>query len=159
MVDANGRSIDADDRIVRLTRAYHAILARYAEIEQLSGVERDLLLSKPNGIAGVNAILGRKRIVLAEIREEEEKVKSAREWWKKARRALPADAGRELLSLLDGISRAVERLLAIESECHRLLERRTAWGNGEVAEPSLVGARLGAQAAYGQAVTAGRSAE
>lgn len=157
MVDANAILPPGDDRIARLTRAYRSILERYREIERLSGAERELLSGDDARIADVNAVLARKKELLAEIREEEERVKGAREWWKKVRRTLPAEAGRDLLSLLDAISRAVERLLALEAECRRLLQRRAAWGRG--VEPSPAGVQRCAQAAYGQAATSwGKSA-
>jgi hypothetical protein len=146
-----------DDRIARLTRAYRSILERYREIERLSGSERELLLAPKDRIADVNALLARKKELLAEIRDEEERVKGARDWWKKVRRTLPAEAGRDLLSLLDAISRAVERLMAQEAECRRLLQRRTGWGQG--VEPSAAGVQRCAQAAYGRAATSwGKSA-
>ncbi|MBZ0267333.1 hypothetical protein K8I85_04210 [bacterium] len=157
MVDAHSILPAGDDRITRLARAYRSILDRYREIERLSGTERELLSGEEPGIAEVNALLARKKELLAEIRDEEERVKGAREWWKKVRRTLPAEAGRDLLSLLDAISRAVERLLALEAECRRLLQRRAAWG-GSV-EPSTGAVRRCAQAAYGQATSGwGKSA-
>jgi chromosome segregation ATPase len=143
------RPASPDDRIARLTRAYRSILDRYREIERSAVEERELLGRGPDCIAEVNALLERKRATLARIRDEEERVKGAREWWKKARRSLPAEAGSELLALLDEISRTVERLLALESECRRLLERRTAWGPAP--EPSVAGTGSVARAAYGKA--------
>lgn len=157
MADPNAILATGDDRIAQLTRAYRSILERYREIERLSGTERELLGAPEDRIADVNALLHRKKELLAEIRNEEERVKGARDWWKKVRRTLPAEAGRDLLSLLDAISRAVERLMAQEAECRRLLQRRTGWGQG--VEPSAAGVRRCAQAAYGRAATSwGKSA-
>lgn len=144
---------ESTDRVARLTSAYRFILERYEEIERLSADERDLLLDPTGEIRRVNDVLSRKKVVLAEIREEEARVKGAREWWKKVRRTLPAGAGRDLLSLLDAISRSVERLLALEAECRRLLEQKTAWGRKDQPTPSPAGARIGANAAYGRAAT------
>ncbi|GJM44906.1 MAG: hypothetical protein DHS20C21_17480 [Gemmatimonadota bacterium] len=141
---------ESTDRVARLTAAYRSILAHYEEIERLSEEERDVLLEPTGEIHRVNEVLARKKAVLAEIRDEEERVKGAREWWKKVRRTLPPGAGRDLLSLLDAISRAVERLLALESECRRLLEQKTAWGRNQQPVPSAAGARFGANAAYGR---------
>lgn len=146
-----------DDRIERLTQAYRTILEGYAAIVSLSVEECDRLL---NGgpIGEVNEILRRKKALLAEIRDEEERVKSAREWWKKVRRSLPAEAGRELLSLLDSISRTVERSLALEAECRRLLEQRIGWGKSKQPETSTLGKQAGAAAAYGRVTTPGGGA-
>jgi len=144
---------DSRNRVAQLTASYRSILERYEEIERLSGRERDVLRRPDGAIREVNEVLAHKKQLLAEIRDEEARVKGAREWWKKVRRTLPAEAGRDLLSLLDAISRSVERLLALESECRRLLEQRTAWGMQDQPAPSAAGLRVGASAAYGRTAT------
>ncbi len=137
------------DRIGQLVQAYRSILTGYEEIEALSRRERDGLREGAE-LAAVTELLRTKQERLARVRDEEERVKGAREWWKKVRRTLPAGAGRDLLSLLDAISRSVERSLELEAECRSLLQHRTQWGRSGGPEPSLAGARAGAARAYGQ---------
>jgi hypothetical protein len=137
-----------EDRIRLLTETYRSLHERYREIETLSETERTILAERGE-IAEVNGILRRKREILREIRIEEERVMGAREWWKKIRRTLAPERGRDLLSLLDAISRRVERILALEAECRELLSRSVAWGAGS-APPSASGSAATAAAAYGR---------
>jgi hypothetical protein len=108
-------------RIERLRDAYGAILERYRELERLS--RRELRTLREQGeIAKVNALLREKKSILREIRAEEERVTGEREWWKKSRRSLPPASCRDLLSLLDAISRAIESTVALEADCRALLQ-------------------------------------
>lgn len=145
------------DRIAELVAAYRGILTRYQEIVSLSHEERDRL-AEGDSIEKVNELLRRKKSVLTAIRVEEERVASAREWWKKVRRSLPRQDGQELLSLLDAISQCVEQSLALETECRSLLTRATAWALPRVAPTNGAPATTaGVQAlnAYGQAAAGG----
>lgn len=145
------------ERIALLTETYRGNLARYREIERLSREERRRL-REGRPIADVNEVLRAKRDILREIRAEEERVTGAREWWKKARRSLPPGSGRELLSLLDAISRTIEDAVALEAECRALLEGTLAWGAPPPGSPGS-GAAVAAAAAYGRGLPAagGRS--
>ncbi len=137
-----------EERIGLLTETYRFLQERYREIEELSETERKILMDR-GSIEEVNRILRRKNDILGEIRVGEEKVMGDREWWKKIRRTLAPERGQELLSLLDAISRRMERILALESECRELLTQATAWGGGRTpvrrADPTLAAA-----AAYGR---------
>ncbi len=127
------------NRIRLLTDTYRGIHARYAEIAELSEAQR-ALLAEGGAIGNVNALLRRKKEILREIRVEEERVMGAREWWKKIRRTLAPERSRELLSLLDSISRRVERILELEADCRERLSRKTAWGgNGQTSAPPRAG--------------------
>jgi hypothetical protein len=128
VADAAVAKTASTERLERLTEAYREILSRYAEIERLSREEKRLL-SERGSIASVNEILLNKREVLAEIHAAEDRVASARSWWKRARNTLPVAEGRELLAILDTISCTVERTLALEVECRHLLARTLAWGS------------------------------
>jgi hypothetical protein len=123
---------DVEGRIRLLTGTYRELLERYGEIEELTETERRILTER-GSMAEVNGILQRKHEILREIRVGEERVMGAREWWKKVRRTLAPERGRELLSLLDAISRRMENILALENECRDLLARATAWGLGGLA--------------------------
>jgi hypothetical protein len=116
-----------EERIRLLTETYRAILERYHEIERRSMEERELLQSRER-ISDVIAVMKAKREILREIRAREEQVAGAREWWKRSRRTLPDASCRELVPLLDAISRKIERILALESECRQRLDRLIAWG-------------------------------
>lgn len=94
------------------------------------------MLGNRGSIRRVNEILESKREILREIRDEEARVTGDREWWKKARRSLPSERCRELLSLLDAISRKIERTLSLEAECRLLLERAVAWGRSGADAPA-----------------------
>ncbi len=137
-----------EERIGRLTETYRLLQERDRAIEELSETERKILMDR-GSIEEVNRILRRKNDILGEIRVGEEKVMGDREWWKKIRRTLAPERGQELLSLLDAISRRMERILALESECRELLTQATAWGGGRTpvqrADPTLAAA-----AAYGR---------
>jgi hypothetical protein len=136
------------ERLQRLTEAYREILSRYGEIEHLSRDEKRVL-SERGPMARVNEILGRKRGILEVIRSEEEKVASARSWWKRVRHTLPVAEGQELLTILDAISRTVERTLALEAECRHLLVGNLAWGGA--ATGTRTGAAPIARDAYARA--------
>ena len=110
-----------EEQLALLADSWRSILERYERIERLSSEQRRILRDR-GPIRRVNEILERKREILQEIRDEEERVTGAREWWQKARRSLPSEIGRELLSLLDAISCTIERTLALEAECRVLLE-------------------------------------
>ena len=145
---ARQRPISHEEKLRLLTGTYRSILERYREIERLSREERRLLIEN-EPVPEVIEILRRKREQLRAIRAEEESVSGAREWWKRTRRSLPSGVGRELLSLLDAISRKLERTLALETECRTLLDRALAWGTSP-AEPSHQAASGVAAAAYGR---------
>ena len=123
---------EVEGRIRLLTETYRDLFERYGEIEKLAEIERRILVER-GSITEVNGILRRKNEILREIRVGEERVMGAREWWKKIRRTLAPERGRELLSLLDAISRRMERVLSLENECRDLLARSTAWGLPEFA--------------------------
>lgn len=99
----------------------------------------------------INELLQGKRDLLTEIASEEERIAALREWWKGARRTLPATACEELLSVLDAIARKVEQTLALEAECRELLTRAVSWGARRT--PSGVGGT--AALAYGRQGTGG----
>jgi len=123
-------------RIARLREAYAAILEGYRELERLS--RRELrMLSEHGDVAKVNAILREKKAVLRGIRTTEENVTGEREWWKKSRRSLPTASCRDLLLLLDAISRTVDSTVTLEADCRAL--RLGALGAGS----GLRGATLG----------------
>ena len=144
-----------EGKIDALTKAYGAILERYEEIERISREELELL-RRAEGIDRVNDMLRRKRDLLRDVRAEEERVTGEREWWKKARRSLPAASGRALLSLLDAISRRVESTLELEAECRSLLETAVSWGRPRTgASP---GAGTAAALAYSRGETGEASA-
>jgi hypothetical protein len=133
-----------DERLALLAGSWRSILARYERIERLS-TEQKRILRDRGPIRRVNEILESKREILQEIRDEEERVTGAREWWQKARRSLPSEIGRELLSLLDAISCTIERTLALEAECRVLLEggvpgRRGSASAAGTPEPGAEGA-------------------
>lgn len=136
MVDGNGSGVN---RIADLVDAYRSILRGYEEIERLSREERDRLRDGGD-LSVITTILRSKTERLAEVRDEEGRVKSAREWWRKVRRTLPGGAGRDLLSLLDAISRSVELSLELEAECRRLLESRSERNRATPPEPAFAGA-------------------
>lgn len=152
----SGKGTSGERRIALLTETYRGNLARYREIERLAREERRRL-REGRPVAEVNEVLRAKRDILREIRAEEERVTGAREWWKKARRSLPPGSGRELLSLLDAISRTIEGTVALEAECRALLEGTLLWGGAPPATRGS-GAALAAAAAYGRgpAVEGGR---
>ena len=150
-------SSSRQDRLAELVAAYRGILRRYQEIVALSLEERDRL-AEGEAIEKVNDLLRQKKTVLTQIRVEEERVASAREWCKKVRRSLPRQDGQELLSLLDAISQCVEQSLALETECRALLTRATAWAVPRVAPTNgAPETTAGVQAlnAYGQAAAGG----
>ncbi len=128
MADAALAKTASTERLERLTEAYREILSRYAEIERLSREEKRVL-GERGPIASVNEILVSKRRILEEIHAAEDKVASARSWWKRVRKTLPVAEGRELLAILDTVSSTVERTLALEAECRHLLARTLAWGS------------------------------
>jgi hypothetical protein len=133
-----------EERLALLTESYRSILGRYEKIERLSAEQKRVLRDR-GAIRRVNEILERKREILREIRDEEGRVTGDREWWKKARRSLPSEHCRELLSLLDAISRKIERTFSLEAECRTLLERAVAWGRHGAATPPPSSAELPSQ--------------
>jgi hypothetical protein len=135
-----------EERIRTLARIYREIEERYAEIEALSRREHDLL-SAGAPIGEVHEILHRKRELMGRIRADEEGASEHRAWWSRVKRELPADATRELLSVLDEVSRRIERSLALEAECRALLERAMAFRAGPLR--TAASARLTAAGAYG----------
>lgn len=143
MADQRRRS--REERLALLTGSYRSILARYERIERFSA-EQKRVLRNSGSIRRVNEILESKREILREIRDEEARVTGDREWWKKARRSLPSERCRELLSLLDAISRKIERTLSLEAECRLLLERAVAWGRSDAGGPAPAAARQAARA-------------
>ncbi|HMB70670.1 MAG TPA: hypothetical protein VKU85_15250 [bacterium] len=106
-------------RVARLREAYAAILNGYRDLERLS--RRELRTLREHGdVAKVNAILREKKSVLRGIGVWEEGVTGGREWRKKSRRSLPPAGCRDLLSLLDAISRTVESTVLLEAEIRSL---------------------------------------
>lgn len=118
--DSGRETAVASGRITRLRRAYGLILEGYREIERLQRRERRTLRERGD-LGKVQEVLREKKAILREIRGEEERVTGEREWWIKSRRSLPAESGRDLLSLLDAISRTIESTVALEAECRALL--------------------------------------
>jgi hypothetical protein len=143
-VAENGRPARGDGRIRLLTSTYGAIAARYDELEALSVRQRDLL-SAGRAMSEVQALLARKRDLLNQIRAEEEGVAEMKTWWARARRTLPPVETRELMDVLDSVSRRIERALSLEAECRALLASRSAF---RAAAPSVAGAALSARSAY-----------
>jgi hypothetical protein len=152
VADATGRSPrPTDGRIRLLASTYEGIARRYDELESLSRREHELLAGG-GAMSAVQEILQSKRELLARIRAEEESVAETKSWWTRARRTLPPAETRELLDVLDAVSRRIERALAIEADCRALLARSTAFrANGA---PSSGAARLSAAAAYHREQTA-----
>jgi hypothetical protein len=134
-----------EERLALLTDAYRSILARYEKIERLSG-QQTRILRERGSLQLVNEILESKHEILREIRDEEERVTGAREWWKKARQSLPSESCRALLSLLDTISRRIERTLSLEAECRLLLGRAVAWGPAAPTVTNPSASRVAAEA-------------
>jgi len=118
---AERRRRSRQERLAVLADSYRSILVCYEKIERLSAEQKRVLRDR-GPIQRVNEILEKKRGLLREIRAEEARVTGAREWWKKARQSVPPEHCRELLSLLDAISRKVERTFSLEAECRTLLE-------------------------------------
>ncbi|NNE44636.1 MAG: hypothetical protein HKN12_10535 [Gemmatimonadetes bacterium] len=125
----------ARERVQKLTAAYRTILGAYEDLESLTETEL-AYLSEGRPLAEVNELLRTKRERLREIRVEEERVTGEREWWKKSRRSLPPRDCRELLSLLDSISRTIERTVSGEAECRSRLEQAVAWGADSPLRPA-----------------------
>jgi len=107
---------DSAEPLRELVLAYRRMLTRYRRIEAMS--QRTVRkLREGCGVRDMNSILANKWKLYREIREEEERVTGAREWWKSSRQALPAEECRELLSLLDAIGRTLESAIDHEEEC------------------------------------------
>ncbi len=114
------------ERLLEIGRSYERVHVGYRGVAQMAA-EAARKLREGAPIPDVNEILARKRLLLREVREEEERVTGAREWWKRSKRTLPAEECRELLSLLDAIGRTLEETLGHEEECRTLLRERTLW--------------------------------
>jgi hypothetical protein len=150
----SGNGAPAESRLARLRTAYGTILEGYRELERLS--RREVRTLRERGeIAKVNAILREKKSVLRGIRAEEERVTGEREWWKKSRRSLPPASCRDLLSLLDAISRTIESAVALEAECRALLQDAVRPAG---AAPRLAASPRAAALAYARGGDAGREA-
>lgn len=148
MAETTGRpSRTVDGRIRLLATTYGEIARRYDDLEVLSRREHELLATGA-AMAAVHEILQRKRDVLAQIRADEESVGEMKNWWTRARRTLPPTETRELLDVLDAVSRRIERALALEADCRALLARTTAFRASAVPSPEAT--RLSATAAYGR---------
>ena len=141
-----------DPRLRALTSAYRGIERRYDELERLSRREH-ALLSAGAALGEVRAVLEEKRTLIETIRTEEGRVAEAKSWWSRVRGDLPAHETRELLDLLDAVSRRIERALALESDCRALLSGTA--GFRVAAPPSPAAARLSAAAAYGRGPAGG----
>jgi hypothetical protein len=105
-------------------------------------------------VSDVIEILKAKREILREIRAKEDLVSGAREWWKRSRRALPAASCHQLVPLLDKISRKIETILSLESECRLLLDRLLAWGSSTPelnAQPPAIAATMAYERAIANA--------
>ncbi len=142
----------ADPRLDALAAAYRGIERRYAELEDLSRRQQELLAGGA-GLAEVRSLLERKRTLLDSIRTEEARVAEAKSWWSRVRGDLPAHETRELLRVLDGVSARIERALALESECRALLTASAGFRTAGPAAPDA--ARLRATAAYGRGSAGG----
>lgn len=142
----------ADPRLAALAAAYRGIERRYAELEELSRQQHELLAGGA-GLPEVRSLLERKRTLLDSIRTEEARVTEEKSWWSRARRDLPGHETRELLRVLDGVSARIERALALEAECRALLTAST--GFRAAGAPAPDAARLRATAAYGRGSAGG----
>lgn len=127
----SGTSSPAADRIAGLRAAYGAILDGCRELERLSRCELRTLPARA-AIATIDASLREKKSVLRAIRAEEERLTRERDWWKKSRRSLPPAACRDLLSLLDAISRTIASTVALETECRAPLQDALRHGERRV---------------------------
>lgn len=126
MDDRSGRVRNVHERLRDLVDTYRRVHARYRRMATLSE-EAVTLLQSEASLQSVNSMLSEKKVLLEEVREEEERVTGDREWWKRSRASLPAEDCRELLSLLDSISRSLEDTLAREEECRVLLREKASW--------------------------------
>jgi hypothetical protein len=155
-----GELVADHQQLVRLVDAYRRTLSRYRRIQSLSAQAVQKLKGGCE-VREVNTTLVQKKALMQEIREEEERVSGAREWWKRTRQTLPAEDCRELLSLLDAIGKTLEDAMEHEEECRVLLRERAVWrprraatAAGQAAAPAL----SSAHAAYrAQAATRGES--
>ncbi|HET9887077.1 MAG TPA: hypothetical protein VFR10_06150 [bacterium] len=123
---ADRSAVPDQQQIIRLVDAYRRTLSRYRRIQSLSAHAVEKLKSGCE-VREVNATLVQKKALMQEIREEEERVSGAREWWKRTRQTLPAEDCRELLSLLDAIGKTLEDTMEHEEECRVLLRERSVW--------------------------------
>lgn len=114
------------ERLRELGETYRRVHVGYRGIANIAA-EAATKLREGASIPDVNELLARKKLLLREVREEEERVTGAREWWKRSKRTLPAEECRELLSLLDAIGRTLEETLEHEETCRTLLRERTLW--------------------------------
>ncbi len=122
------RGSDAGQRLRALGESYRRVHVGYRGIANIAA-EAAQKLRDGAPIPDVNDLLAKKKLLFREVREEEERVTGAREWWKRSKRTLPAEECRELLSLLDAIGRTLEETLGHEEECRTLLRERTMWRN------------------------------
>jgi hypothetical protein len=141
-------------RLGRLVASYQRTLSRYRQISALSK-QAVHMLKDGCPLPEVNTKLARKKMLLNEIREEEERVKGEREWWKRSRQTLPAQECRELLSLLDAIGKTLEEAIEQEEECRVLLKERAVWkgtvsaGQGLPGPPAVAAYRAASPVAEG----------
>ena len=153
MADGPHRApVAPDPRLRALTGAYRGIERRYRDLERLSQREHELLTAGA-ALGEVRAVLEEKRTLIDSIRMEEARVAEAKSWWSRVRGELPAHQTRELLDLLDTVSRRIETALALESDCRALLSG--AAGFRVVTPPSTGAVRLSAAAAYGRGTPGG----
>lgn len=156
MVEEGSESAPQELRLRDLTDSYRRVLSRYRSIAALSD-EAARSLRKNGDLAAMNILLGKKKLLLQDVREEEERVTGTREWWKRTRRTLPAEECRELLSLLDAIGRTLESTLDREEECRTLLRDRAVWKSPQIAGSAPIAADAPtAHAAYRVASTSAR---
>jgi len=114
----------ASPRFGQVIALYRRVLRRYRKIETLTGRAVQTLRAGCE-VREVNAALDRKRILLQQIREEEDNMIGAG-WWKRSRPGWSLEECRELLFVFEAIGKTVEGAIAQEDECRALLKERIA---------------------------------
>ena len=104
------------DPLRELVAAYRRMLNRYRRIEAMSK-ETTEMLRRGCDVRDMNPVLEHKWKLYREIREEEEMVAGAQEWWKQSKQNMPAEECRELLSLLDAIGKTLVATIDQEEKC------------------------------------------
>ena len=120
---------DPRARTSEIVGLYRRMLRRCRRIEALSG-DAVGALRIGSEVRLVAAALERKRVLLREIRREEDSMNEAREWWKRSFATLPSSTCRQLLALQEAIGETLESAMAHEDECRALLKERIAWTPG-----------------------------
>ena len=112
------------DPLRELVAAYRRMLNRYRRIEAMSK-ETTEMLRRGCDVRDMNPVLEHKWKLYREIREEEEMVAGAQEWWKQSKQNMPAEECRELLSLLDAIGKTLVATIDQEEKCRAWLKTKS----------------------------------